>query len=56
VHIPAAILQAQQQQRLRDAAEKTGTIVQETLARAGVAGEWRCVEGFADHMIEVVGR
>jgi nucleotide-binding universal stress UspA family protein len=55
VHIPADILRAQQQ-RLRDEAEKTGTVFQETLARAGVAGEWRCVEGFAERQIRLHAR
>jgi nucleotide-binding universal stress UspA family protein len=55
VYIPPDIIQMQQEQA-RAEAEKVGAVFQEALGRAGIAGEWRAVEGFADQQIALHAR
>jgi nucleotide-binding universal stress UspA family protein len=55
VYIPPDIIETQQQEA-RDKAAQVGAAFKEAADRAGVAGEWHAVEGFADQQLRLFSR
>jgi nucleotide-binding universal stress UspA family protein len=55
VYIPPDIIKTQEREA-RAAAEKAGAAFKQAVERTGCAGEWYCVEGFADQQLRLHAR